>query len=187
MSDLIDKILEDITLDIDKGDTVLTGRFKNHKVVVKDIDKDEHGMPTVNGKGITKIRIPKNDKFRKESIDIIKNIKRNKEKIYTFLLSVADSGPFDGGCVIAAYAIKMAIGGEVFVLVSTDDFAEHAVVKLGNKLYDFDGGLPENEFIRRFNVNEMSNCVAVRPIRKGDLPAAPVNMKASKIIKELIV
>jgi hypothetical protein len=55
----VKKITEDITLDIDKGDTILTGRFKNHKVEVKDIDTDEHGMPTVNGKQITKIRIPK--------------------------------------------------------------------------------------------------------------------------------
>lgn len=52
-------ITEDITLDIDKGDTILTGRFKNHKVEVKDIGEDEHGMPTVNGKQITKVRIPK--------------------------------------------------------------------------------------------------------------------------------
>lgn len=41
---------EDITIPVDIGDTVLMGRFKNKKVKVKSIDKDEHGMPTINGK-----------------------------------------------------------------------------------------------------------------------------------------
>ena len=54
-------LTEDITLDIDKGDTIKTGRFKNHKITVDKIGTDEHGMPTVNGKQITKIRIPKVD------------------------------------------------------------------------------------------------------------------------------
>lgn len=48
-----------ITIPIEIGDVILTGKFKNHKVTVKDIDVDEHGLPTVNGKGILKIRIEK--------------------------------------------------------------------------------------------------------------------------------
>ena len=33
-----------ITLPVEIEDTILTGRFKNKKVVVKSIGKDEHGM-----------------------------------------------------------------------------------------------------------------------------------------------
>ena len=48
---------EDINIDVDKGDTVLMGKFKNKKVVVKDFGKDDHGMPTINGKKATTFRM----------------------------------------------------------------------------------------------------------------------------------
>lgn len=50
---------EDINLDVDKGDTLLMGKFKNKKVTVKDIGTDDHGMPTINGKKATTFRIPR--------------------------------------------------------------------------------------------------------------------------------
>ena len=42
-------ISEDISIDVEVGDTIMTGRFKNSPKVVKTIGKDEHGMPTING------------------------------------------------------------------------------------------------------------------------------------------
>jgi len=45
-----------IKLDINIGDEILTGKWKNKKITVKSIGVDDHGMPTINGKGITKIR-----------------------------------------------------------------------------------------------------------------------------------
>jgi hypothetical protein len=48
---------EDINIDVDKGDEVLMGKFKNKKVVVKDLGKDGHGMPTINGKVATTFRM----------------------------------------------------------------------------------------------------------------------------------
>jgi hypothetical protein len=48
---------EDINIDVDKGDTVLMGKFKNKKVTVKDFGKDDHGMPTINGKVATTFRM----------------------------------------------------------------------------------------------------------------------------------
>ncbi len=51
-----DFIKEDINVDINKGDTVLMGKFKNKKVDVKNIGKDQHGMPTINGKQATTFR-----------------------------------------------------------------------------------------------------------------------------------
>ena len=50
---------EAITLPVSVGDTILTGRFKNKKVVVKSIGKDEHGMPTINGKKVVTFRLMK--------------------------------------------------------------------------------------------------------------------------------
>ncbi len=47
---------EDVNVDVDKGDTVLMGKFKNKKVQVKDIGTDDHGMPTINGKQATTFR-----------------------------------------------------------------------------------------------------------------------------------
>ena len=50
---------ESITLDVEIGDTLLMGKFKNKRVVVKSIGEDEHGMPTVNGKKVATFRIMK--------------------------------------------------------------------------------------------------------------------------------
>ena len=55
------KLSEDINLDVNVGDTLLMGKFKNKRVVVKDIGEDEHGMPTINGKKATTFRIPTNE------------------------------------------------------------------------------------------------------------------------------
>jgi GNAT superfamily N-acetyltransferase len=50
---------EAIKLPVEIGDTILTGRFKNKKTVVKTIGKDEHGMPTINGKKVVTFRLVK--------------------------------------------------------------------------------------------------------------------------------
>jgi phosphopantetheine adenylyltransferase len=52
---------EDINVDVDKGDTVLMGKFKNKKTTVKDIGTDDYGMPTINGKKATTFRIPRGE------------------------------------------------------------------------------------------------------------------------------
>ena len=48
-----------ITIDVKKGDTILVGKFKNKKMVIKDIGVDKHGMPTVNGRKAVTFRIHK--------------------------------------------------------------------------------------------------------------------------------
>ena len=59
-SELRELILQEIIkLPIEIGDTILMGKFRNKKVVVKKIGKDELGHPTINGKKILAIRIPK--------------------------------------------------------------------------------------------------------------------------------
>jgi hypothetical protein len=62
---LSESIKEEIKLDVEIGDTILMGKFKNKKTVVKSIGKDEHGMPTINGKKVATFRIiPKQNIFK---------------------------------------------------------------------------------------------------------------------------
>ena len=49
---------EDINLPINVGDTVMMGRFKNKKVVVKTIGWSEKGDLLINGRSAMKMRIP---------------------------------------------------------------------------------------------------------------------------------
>ena len=76
MIKLKDLLLEKIVLDVNVGDVILGGRFKNKKVVVKSIGKDEHGMPTINGRKVVNFRIaPKNEiKERVDFYDTAKQI-----------------------------------------------------------------------------------------------------------------
>ena len=58
---------EDINIPVEIGDTVYMGKFKNKKTVIKKIDKDETGMPTINGKKVVTFRIQepkKNPNFK---------------------------------------------------------------------------------------------------------------------------
>jgi hypothetical protein len=57
-------INEEIKLNVNVGDTLLMGKFKNKKVIVKSIGKDEWGMPTINGKKVVTFRIPKKEELK---------------------------------------------------------------------------------------------------------------------------
>ena len=48
-----------MNIDVQIGDVILTGRFKNKKVVVKEFGTDDKGQPTINGRPILKFRIKK--------------------------------------------------------------------------------------------------------------------------------
>jgi len=63
-------IREALKLDLDVGDIILTGRFKNKRTVVKNIGTDDKGQPTVNGMKALSFRIEKlmpKDQWSKES------------------------------------------------------------------------------------------------------------------------
>jgi len=65
-------IVEAIDLDLKKGDVILTGRFKNKRVVVKDIGVDDLGQPTVNSLKALSFRIEKllpKSKWSKKSLE----------------------------------------------------------------------------------------------------------------------
>ena len=52
------KIKEDIKIPIKVGDTVLGGKFKNKRITIKKIGKNEKGDITFNDKPLLKVRIP---------------------------------------------------------------------------------------------------------------------------------
>ncbi len=59
---------EAITIPVEVGDTILTGKFKNKKTVVKTIGTDEHGMPIINGRKVATFRIVKPTEEGKDMI-----------------------------------------------------------------------------------------------------------------------
>jgi len=52
-------IAEALELDLEVGDVILTGRFKNKRTVVKKIGTDDLGQPIINGMKALSFRIEK--------------------------------------------------------------------------------------------------------------------------------
>ncbi len=71
------KKFEDIKVPIEIGDTVLGGRFKNKKTIVKKIGKNKKGDITINDKPLLKYRIVK------ESL---------QEDVDNYLIHLSDDG-----------------------------------------------------------------------------------------------
>ena len=51
-----------IKINVEVGDTIMVGRFKNKRVKVKSIETDEFGMPIINGKPACTFRLVPNPK-----------------------------------------------------------------------------------------------------------------------------
>lgn len=72
-------------LDLNIGDTILTGKFKNKPVVVKSIETDDKGQPTYNGgKKILNFRIKKliPDNKKKDMDETIKKVGDGEWAVY---------------------------------------------------------------------------------------------------------
>ena len=66
-------VQEAISLDIEIGDIVLGGKYKNKRIEVKEIGTDDIGQPTINGKSLLKFRIEKqlpDNKKSKKTLDM---------------------------------------------------------------------------------------------------------------------
>jgi len=107
---------------------------------------------------------------------------RNKGRVYKLMIDTIGSGPFDGGCVVMAQAIQARHGGNIVVLTgpsqhNTKPVAQHAAVQLGDILIDFDGPASVQDFVKRFERNELANSggkiTGIRPMQNHDLPDAP--------------
>ena len=112
-------------------------------------------------------------------------LKEAKENIYD-ILEPEDCGPFDGGCVLVAQALQQIHGGDIVVLINDRGNADHAAVKIGNTLLDFDGPLSVEKFIKRFEKNEHVKVTGIRPMKDGDLPDATRNQSLLPKIVDLL-
>jgi len=74
---------EEINVPVKVGDTILRGKFKNVKVKVKKIGKDQRGQPTINGlKMLTFRMLSKAEKEKeKKSVDEFNKWEESNEKI----------------------------------------------------------------------------------------------------------
>jgi len=61
-------IKENITIPINVGDVVLGGRFKNKRITVKTIGKNEKGDITINGKPLLKYRLIPKEEIDNETV-----------------------------------------------------------------------------------------------------------------------
>jgi len=59
INEILESLKESIMIPIEIGDTVLGGKFKNKRIVVKSIDTNEKGDITINGKPLLKYRLVK--------------------------------------------------------------------------------------------------------------------------------
>ena len=76
---------ENIDLDIEVGDILLGGRYKNKRIVVKEIGVDDLGQPTINGTPILKFRIEKHLPDEKKSKKTLETEKKGTKKWKSFL------------------------------------------------------------------------------------------------------
>lgn len=109
----------------------------------------------------------------------------NNEAIYIQLVGATGGGPFDGGCVLFAQALKERLGGSICVLTSAFG-AEHAILKVGDVLIDASGPGSIAEMIARWNSEELRNVTGCRQMVDGDLPDAARNDLVARNIAGLL-
>lgn len=140
-----------ITIPLEIGDLILTGKFKNKKVIVKEIGYDEFGLPTVNGRGIMKIRIAKLMKDKPMS----RSIKETKE--YTGIEIPVRIKKIDETFWI--HKVKPS-GEEVCVSKTgyeTKEQAERAAMLKGYVLLGTGGEIEEYEFLKQPKANDVKS------------------------------
>ena len=87
------QLTEMIKLDIKVGDTIMGGKFKNKKIVVKTIGKNDKGDITINGKPLLRFRI-----IKESNTAGLRRRERIEELFHDYLLSnnVTPQDSFDG-------------------------------------------------------------------------------------------
>ena len=107
-----EQLSEMIKVDIKVGDTILGGKFKNKKIVVKTIDKNDKGDITINGKPLLRFRIIEEQKYR--LLRRASDMKERLEKIIKNDFSTQDikSLPFDNFILICSNYVANEIANE---------------------------------------------------------------------------
>lgn len=101
-------------------------------------------------------------------------LRRNeRDALYHTLSDRLGCGPFDGGCVAFAMALRQRLGGEVHVLINAHGRADHAVLCWEGRLIDMDGPASARGMVQRFQRLEgVTLRPGSRPIQPDDLPGA---------------
>lgn len=131
-----------IKLDINIGDIILVGRFKNKRIEVKEFGIDEHGLPTINGRSILKIRVEKLMKTKKnlkmgesKQFSLAQTVKKIlKENEYKSKLDKQFKNEHGDLSIIKRNAIKSDNSGPYATTATSID--EYDVVSLSEKKYD---------------------------------------------------
>lgn len=101
----IKNLLENIDVPINVGDTVMGGKFKNKKIVVKDIDKNDKGDITINDKPLLRVRtidetsVKSNEKvdiYRDSSIIVVRPLSERASCKYGAFTKWCISAPSSG-------------------------------------------------------------------------------------------
>jgi len=89
-----------------------------------------------------------------------------------------------GGCVLAADAIQMAFGGELYAVASARHPFEHAVVKIGDAYYDSDGEHTAKQMLKKmWDFEELDGVLVPCP---DDIQDTPRDLDVSKELAELL-
>ena len=148
---------EAITIPIEIGDEILTGKFKNKKIIVKTIGKNEKGDLTINGSPILRVRITK-----KEVEEMIDEIVNGPSEIKEGLVDHAESEVKRAGLLDKDADYGGMIGKAVLELMDTfskqghSGFSAQWVRELFNKLSNYETLTPlTNESDEWNDVSEM--------------------------------
>jgi hypothetical protein len=91
---------EMIKLDIKVGDTLMGGKFKNKKIVVKTIGKNDKGDITINGKPLLRFRLLKEDISTEKGIEMFK---KWLHTMYGEISYIETNKTYDGHPLIQIY------------------------------------------------------------------------------------
>ena len=104
--------------------------------------------------------------------------------------SVAQSGPFDGGCLIVAKALQLIVGGNLVRIASdiNDGQTEHYGLRVGGVIYDADGAYrSSDEWISHFaeieNIKDRTLSFAEGYDGSSEIPDDP---KAAKTLASVL-
>jgi len=112
-------LVEKVELDVEIGDTILTGKFRNKKTVVKTMSIDGNGQLIINGKKMTNFRTTKRVNIFDEVIEegrydkqvsdltktVVKLVKQKKKRYQEDLYILENDVSFE---VSVKYTTKMA-------------------------------------------------------------------------------
>ena len=108
-----------VEIDLEIGDIVLGGKFKNKRMKVKTIGVDDLGQPTINGKSLLKFRIEKNmprekwsSKSREEAEKKVKITEKQLRNLVKQTLNESSSRSYKMNHINAPVPVKSRASAE---------------------------------------------------------------------------